>query len=37
MLKKKITIIKNGNHSLSSKKNLKRINGELSKIVSNII
>ena len=35
--KKKIVIIKNGDHSLSSKKNLKKINSELSKIVSNII
>ena len=34
---KKIIIIKNGDHSLSSKKNLKKINSELSKIVSNII
>jgi pimeloyl-ACP methyl ester carboxylesterase len=35
--KKKMIIIKNGDHSLSSKKNLKKINSELSKIVSNII
>ena len=35
--KKKMIIIKNGDHSLSSKKNLKMINGELSKIVTNII
>ena len=35
--KKKMIIIKNGDHSLSSKKNLKKINGELSKIVANII
>ena len=35
--KKKIIIIKNGDHSLSSKKNLKKINGELSKIVANIV
>jgi len=35
--KKKIIIIKNGDHSLSSKKNLKKINSELNKIVSNII
>ncbi len=35
--KKKIIIIKKGDHSLSSKKNLGRINNELSKIVSNII
>ena len=34
--KKKIVIIKNGDHSLSNKKNLKKINSELSKIVSNI-
>ena len=34
--KKKMIIIKNGDHSLSSKKNLKMINGELSKIVTNI-
>ena len=30
-------VIKNGDHSLSSKKNLKKINSELSKIVSNIV
>ena len=35
--KKKMIIIKNGDHSLSSKKNLKMINGELSKIVTNIV
>ena len=35
--KKKIIVIKNGDHSLSSKKNLKKINGELSKIVTNIV
>ena len=35
--KKKMIIIKNGDHSLSSKKNLKKINVELSKIVTNII
>ena len=35
--KKKMIIIKSGDHSLSSKKNLKKINGELSKIVTNII
>jgi len=35
--KKKIIIIKNGDHSLSSKKNLKKINSELSKIVFNAI
>jgi len=35
--KKKLVIIKNGNHSLSSKQGLKRIITELHKIVSNII
>ncbi len=35
--KKKMIIIKNGDHSLSSKKNLKKINIELTKIVSNVI
>ena len=35
--KKKIIIIKNGDHSLSSKKNLKKINRELSKIIANIV
>ena len=35
--KKKLVIIKNGNHSLSSKKGLERIVVELHKIVSNII
>ena len=35
--KKKLVIIKNGDHSLSSKRNLKRITAELHKIVSNII
>ena len=35
--KKKMIIIKNGDHSLSSKKKLKMINGELSKIVTNIV
>ena len=34
---KKLMIIKNGDHSLSNKKNLKKINLELEKIVSNII
>ena len=34
--KKKIIIVKNGNHSLSSKKGLKKINLELNKIISNI-
>ena len=35
--KKKLVIIKNGNHSLSNKRCLKKINLELKKIVSNII
>jgi uncharacterized protein len=35
--KKKLVIIKNGDHSLSSKKGLKKITIELNKIVSNII
>ena len=35
--KKKIIIIKNGNHSLSNKKNLKKITLELNKIVSNVV
>ena len=35
--KKKLIVIKNGDHSLSNKKNLKKINIELSKIISNII
>ena len=35
--KKKLVIIKNGDHSLSSKQSLKRIETELHKIVSNII
>ena len=34
--KKKLVIIKNGDHSLSNKHNLKKINLELDKIVSNI-
>ena len=34
---KKLVIIKNGDHSLSNKKNLKKIIFELDKIVSNII
>ena len=34
---KKLVIIKNGDHSLSSKKSLKKITIELNKIVSNII
>ena len=37
MAKKKLVIIKNGDHSLSSKQGLKRITIELHKIVSNII
>ena len=35
--KKKLIIIKNGDHSLSNKKNLRRIISELDKIFSNII
>ncbi len=35
--KKKLVIIKNGDHSLSNKQGLKRITAELHKIVSNII
>ena len=35
--KKKLVIIKNGNHSLSNKRGLKIIETELHKIVSNII
>jgi len=35
--RKKLIIIKNGDHSLSNKKNLKKITLELNKIVSNII
>ena len=35
--KKKLVIIKNGDHSLSSKQGLKRIELELSKVISNII
>ena len=35
--KKKLIIIKNGDHSLSSKQGLKRITIELNKIVSNVI
>jgi esterase/lipase len=34
---KKLVIIKNGDHSLSSKRGLKKINLELNNIVSNII
>ena len=35
--KKKLIIFNNGDHSLSSKKNLKKIITELDKIVSNVI
>ena len=35
--KKKLLIIKNGDHSLSNKKNLKKITLELDKIVSNLV
>ena len=35
--KKKLIIIKNGDHSLSNKRNLKKIILELNKIVSNVI
>ena len=35
--KKRLIIIKNGDHSLSNKKNLKKITLELDKIVSNKI
>jgi fermentation-respiration switch protein FrsA (DUF1100 family) len=35
--KKKLMIVKNGDHSLSSKRSLKKINLELNNIVSNII
>jgi len=35
--KKKLIIIKNGDHSLSNKKNLKKIIFELNNIVSNVI
>jgi len=35
--KKKLVIIKNGDHSLSNKQGLKKITAELNKIVSNII
>jgi len=34
---KKLVIFKNGDHSLSSKSKLKKINLELSKIISNIV
>tara|TARA_Y100000590_G_scaffold13822_1_gene16648 strand:- start:349 stop:1002 length:654 start_codon:yes stop_codon:yes gene_type:complete len=35
--KKKLILIRNGDHSLSNKKNLKKIISELNKIVSNVI
>ena len=35
--KKKMIVIKNGDHSLSNKRNLKKITLELNKIISNII
>ena len=35
--KKKLVIIKNGDHSLSNKRSLKKINLELNEIVSNVI
>ena len=35
--KKKLIIIKNGDHSLSKQQNIKLITKELDKIVSNII
>ncbi len=35
--KRKLLIIKNGDHSLSNKKNLKKITLELDKIVSNVV
>jgi alpha-beta hydrolase superfamily lysophospholipase len=35
--KKKLIIIKNGNHSLSSKLGLKKIISELNKIISNVV
>ena len=35
--KKKLIIIKNGDHSFSNKKNLKKITLELNKIVSNVV
>ena len=35
--KKKLIIINNGNHSLSNKKNIRKIIVELQKIVSNVI
>ena len=35
--KKKLLIIKNGNHSLSSRKHLEKIVKELDKIVLNVV
>ena len=35
--KKKLVIIKNGDHSLSSKQGLRRILLELDKIISNVV
>ena len=35
--KKKLVIIKNGDHSLSSKRNLSKITKELNNIISNYI
>ena len=35
--KKKLIILKNGNHSLSNKNSLRKINLELNKIISNIV
>ena len=35
--KKKLIVVKKGDHSLSSKKNLHKITSELNKIVSKII
>ena len=35
--KKKLVIIKNGDHTLSSKRGLKKIVLELNKIVSNVV
>ena len=35
--KKKLIIIKNGDHSLSNEKNLKKITLELDKIISNVV
>ena len=35
--KRKLLIIKNGDHSLSNKKNLKKITLELDKIISKVV